>query len=316
MSEPEPGLVERLLRFDDRALGRSISAIEAGDPQALATLRGLRARGGSARVVGVTGTPGSGKSTLVDALVAVMRAQGARVAVVAIDPSSPYSGGAILGDRIRMARWYADPHVFVRSMATRGHLGGLAAAALQVVALLDAVGFDRILVETVGVGQSEVEVARAADTTVVVLTPGQGDGVQAVKAGLLEIADVFVVNKADQPGAERLVNDLRGAIGLAEAPPAGAWIPPVLATVASRGEGVAVLGGAIARHHAHLVARGGMPEVRRERVRAEVRALLTEAARRALADIPDAALDALVAGERDADTIVAALLRRAGEATA
>jgi LAO/AO transport system kinase len=311
VSDAATALGARLLDRDERALGRVISGIESGDGSARALLRELRAHGAVAAVVGVTGTPGSGKSTLVDALVALARARGERVAVVAVDPSSPYSGGAILGDRIRMSRWQADPDVFVRSMAARGQLGGLAAAALQVVALLEAVGFERIFVETVGVGQSEVEVAAGVDTTLVLLTPGQGDGVQAVKAGLMEVADVFVVNKADHPGAERLVTEVRGAQGLVPPAEARDWTPPVLTTVASRAEGVQDVDAAIARHRAHVAGGGGAPALRRSRVRSEVRALVAAAVRRALARVPDADLDAVAAGEHDADAIAAALLRRA-----
>ncbi len=332
-------LARRAAAGDERSLARLISGIEAGEPVSLEALRSLRAtRAGAAasagvdanagvdasagvappgaRVVGVTGAPGSGKSTLVDALVRVSRELDRRVAVLAVDPSSPYTGGAILGDRIRMARWHADEAVFVRSMAARGHLGGLAAAALQVVALLEAVGFDLVLVETVGVGQSEVEVAAAVDTTVVVLTPGQGDGVQAVKAGLMEVADVFVVNKADQPGAERLVRDVRGALGLAGPPPAGTWSPPVLTSVATREEGVAELSAAIDRHREHLEASGASDRARRRRVRGEVRALVAEAVRRELARVPEEELDSVAEGERDARTLAMALLSRAADANA
>ena len=304
-------MVERVLAGDERSLARLISRVEAGDAVGAAALRTLRPRSGRARVVGVTGAPGSGKSTLVDALIAIARARGERVAVLAVDPSSPYSGGAILGDRIRMARWHADEGVFVRSMAARGHLGGLAAATLQVVTLLDAVGFDLVLVETVGVGQSEVEVAAAVDTTLVVLTPGQGDGVQAVKAGLMEIADVFVVNKADQGGADRVVRDVRAALALAA--PAGehAWLPPVVTSVASQGTGVSDVDAEIARFERHLIERGGLARKRRGRAREEVRALMVEAARRALSSVPEAILDDVIAGGRDPHAVALEMLGRA-----
>src|SRR5690606_12433713 len=205
----------------------------AGSDAGQELLRGLRDRTGRAAVVGITGSPGAGKSTLTDALIAVLREHGRRVGVVAIDPTSPFSGGAILGDRIRMTRWHSDPGVFIRSMATRGHLGGLAAATLQVVALLDAVGFDHVLIETVGVGQSEVDVVQAADTTVVVLTPGQGDGVQAFKAGIMEIADVFCINKYDLPGADRLRREVAAALELGDHD-AHTWFPPIVGTVAAK----------------------------------------------------------------------------------
>jgi len=311
VSEFAEALVERVLAGDERSLARLISRIEAGDPVGTAALRALRPRSGRARVVGITGAPGSGKSTLVDALIAVSRQRDERVAVLAVDPSSPYSGGAILGDRIRMARWHADAGVYVRSMAARGHLGGLAAATLQVVTLLDAVGFDLVLVETVGVGQSEVEVAAAVDTTLVVLTPGQGDGVQAVKAGLMEIADVFVVNKADQPGAERVVRDVRAALALAAPEGEHAWLPPVVTTVASRGTGVPEVDVEIGRFERHLVGHGGLALKRRGRAREEVRALMVEAARRAIAGVPDAVFDDVIAGGRDPDAVAMEMLGRA-----
>ena len=208
-------LLQRVEAGEPRALARAITLIESGAKTGQELLARLRPAGGKARVIGITGAPGSGKSTLTDGLVGWARARDERVAVVAVDPSSPFSGGAILGDRIRMTRWHSDPQVFIRSMATRGHLGGLAAATLQVVAFLDAVGFGTILIETVGVGQSEVEIADAADTTVLVLTPGQGDAVQAFKAGIMEIADLFVINKADQPGADRLKREIRAMLAIA-----------------------------------------------------------------------------------------------------
>lgn len=304
-----------LLAGDERALARAISGLEAAEGGAHMLLRELRRRGRQARVVGVTGPPGAGKSTLVDALVAAERAAGARVAVVAVDPSSPFSGGAILGDRIRMSRWYGDAQVFVRSMAARGQAGGLAASTLQVVALLEGVGFDPVIVETVGVGQSEVDVAAAVDSTVVVLTPGYGDGVQAVKAGVMEIGDLFVVNKADQAGADRALRDVRDALALA-APAADAWSPEVLATVAPRGEGVADLVAALARHRRFLESSGRLQGLRRERVRSEVRALLAEAARRALARVDDALLDAVVLGERSADAVARDLVAAAARDSA
>src|SRR5690606_5140382 len=231
-----------------RAVARALSLVERGDAAGSELLKRVRPQTGRARVVGLTGSPGSGKSTLSDALIGAWRENGLTVAVVAVDPTSPYSGGAILGDRIRMLRWYQDDGVFIRSMATRGHLGGLAAATLRAVALLDAAGYQRVLVETVGVGQSEVAVAEAADSTVVVLTPGQGDGVQAFKAGIMEIGDLFCVNKADLPGADRVRRDVRAALDLAPAP-ASAWRPPIVATVASRGEGIPDLLHKLELHH-------------------------------------------------------------------
>src|SRR5690625_4791862 len=199
---------------DERAVARGLSLIEAGDNEGQELLQELRRQEGHARLIGITGTPGSGKSTLVDRLIEHARQQNLKVAVVAVDPSSPYSGGAILGDRIRMMRWHSDPDVFIRSLATRGQLGGLSAATMQSAALLDAAGFDLILIETVGVGQSEVDIAEVADATVLVLTPGQGDSVQAFKAGVMEVADIFVVNKADQPGVDRLRREIAALLSL------------------------------------------------------------------------------------------------------
>jgi len=269
-------------------------------------LRAVRARGGGAHLVGVTGSPGSGKSTLTDGLIAVARAQNKRVAVLAVDPTSPYSGGAILGDRIRMMRHHLDAGVFIRSMATRGHLGGLAAATLQVTALLDAFGFDLILIETVGVGQSEVDIVRVADTTLLTLTPGQGDGVQAFKAGIMEIADVFVINKADQPGSGRLVREVKAALGLA--PQGEGWSPPILETVASEGAELAELFEALSAHRAHLEATDALGALRQGRVRFEVAAILSERVRRRLARLEPGLIDAVLAGDASADELVDTLL--------
>jgi len=302
------GLVDRLERRDERALARAMTLIERQDLAGEELLRELRPRTGSARVIGVTGSPGSGKSTLTDAVIAKYRAAGDSVGVVAIDPSSPFSGGAILGDRIRMMRWHDDPGVFIRSMATRGHLGGLAAATLQVVALLDAAGFDHVIVETVGVGQSEIDIVEAADTTVLVLTPGAGDGVQAFKAGVMEIADVFCVNKSDLPGADRVRQDVRGALDLAM-PAEDAWRQPIVATVASTGAGVDDLLVRIAAHHDHLAQRGLLEERLRRRVRAEVTALLGAALRSAWEQRQEQAVTDILAGVTTPRQAVAELWR-------
>jgi len=287
-----------------------MTLIEAGAPEGQALLTSVRDRTGRGTVVGITGSPGAGKSTLTDGLIAAARAQGRRVGVVAIDPTSPFSGGAILGDRIRMTRWHSDPGVFIRSMATRGHLGGLAAATLQVVALLDAAGFDTIFVETVGVGQSEVDVVQAADTTVVVLTPGQGDGVQAFKAGIMEIADVFCINKYDHPGADRLRREIGAALELG--PKETAWRPPIAGTIASRGEGVDELLGHVDDHRAFLGASGELGAARRRRVRAEVSAVLGERLRRALAEREAEAIDAVLSGSASPADVVDSLIARLG----
>lgn len=297
-----------LLAGDERALARAISQVEAGTESGQELLRSVRELTGRARVIGVTGSPGAGKSTLTDALIGELRGHGKRVGVVAIDPTSPFSGGAILGDRIRMTRWHADSGVFIRSMATRGHLGGLAAATLQVVALLDAAGFDYVLVETVGVGQSEVDVVQAADTTVVVLTPGQGDGVQAFKAGIMEIADVFCINKYDQPGADRLRREVAGALELGMYDDQ-IWFAPIVGTVATKGEGVPELVEKIHEHQVH-VGPAGLEQSRRARVRAEVVATLGEQLRRALVEGEAEAVDAVLAGSATPAAVVRELLRR------
>jgi LAO/AO transport system kinase len=239
--------------------------------------------------VGITGPPGAGKSTLVERLALAARAAGRSVGIVAVDPSSPFTGGALLGDRIRMTGASGDAGVFIRSMASRGTLGGLAAASAELADLLDAQGRDLVFLETVGVGQSELEVAQAADTTVLVLTPESGDAIQAMKAGLLEAGEVVVVNKADRGGADRLRRALEAAMGWREAPRDG-WRPPVLAASAERDEGVAQLGAAIDAHRAHLVATGGWDARRRERWRARVRSVVERRVARRLWEGPAAAL--------------------------
>jgi LAO/AO transport system kinase len=225
-----------------RALARAATGIENGDPEAIAVLRELEPRVGRATIVGITGPSGAGKSTLIDALARELRKEGRTVGILAVDPSSRTTGGAILGDRIRMLAHHADPGVFIRSMATRGTLGGLAEATGDVARLLDAAGRDFVLIETVGVGQAEIAIADLAQVTVVVLVPGMGDDVQSIKAGILEIADIYVVNKADQPGADRLVRELGAALSLGGP---GARQPPIVRTVASEGQGIAELAAAI-----------------------------------------------------------------------
>ncbi|HKQ60736.1 MAG TPA: methylmalonyl Co-A mutase-associated GTPase MeaB, partial [Candidatus Polarisedimenticolaceae bacterium] len=259
-------LVERLLAGDTRALARAISLVEENVPEAAPLLRAVFARGGAANVVGITGAPGAGKSSLLHRLVTEHRARGRRVGVVAIDPSSAFSGGAILGDRVRMQEHATDPGVFIRSMATRGHLGGLARATHDVVDLVAAAGYDPLLVETVGVGQDEIDVVRLADAVAVVLMPGAGDDIQAIKAGILEIADLFVINKADQPGADRLESDLRSMLALAPAP---RRTPEILRTVAVTGEGVGALADHLARFLESLDP-AARAERRRERARARL----------------------------------------------
>ena len=266
-------LAERLLGGDRLALARLISAIEAGRADAREAVRCLFPSTGAAHVVGITGPPGSGKSTLTTRLAMEYRRRDKTVGIVAVDPTSPFTGGAILGDRIRMMELHADPGVFVRSMATRGLMGGLSRSTLDVILLLDAAGKDVVLVETVGVGQDEVEIARAADTTVVVGVPNLGDDIQAIKAGILEIADLLVVNKADLPGADRLAADLRSMLQLSEQ---RAWRVPILQTVATDGEGVARLVDSIGEHRAYLESSGAWRARRAEVARRQVRAIVED----------------------------------------
>ena len=267
MTDP---LARGVLDGDPRAIGRAISRIERGADLA-GLVRAIFPSTGRARVIGVTGPPGAGKSTLVARMARAYRDAGRRVGIVAIDPSSPFSGGAILGDRIRMSELDADPGVFIRSMATRGALGGLSRATNDAVDVLDAAGFDVVIVETVGVGQDEVDVVRAADSVVVVVPPGLGDDIQALKAGILEIADVFVVNKADREGADRAAAELKMNLEFS-APQA--WRPPILLAVATRNEGVAAVLERLEEHRAHLAASGEARERRLRRARARLRALL------------------------------------------
>lgn len=256
---------------DRAALARLLTVVEKGGDEAASVDRVAFARSGQARTVGLTGSPGAGKSTLTSGLIGQARADGLRVGVLAIDPSSPFTGGAILGDRVRMGDHALDPGVFIRSMATRGHLGGLAVATPQAVRVLDAAGCDLVLIETVGVGQVEVEVAGEADTTVVVVNPGWGDAVQANKAGLMEIADAFVINKADRAGVAETRRDLDQMLELSSVhPDALAWRPPIVATVASTGEGVAELWQELRRHHEHLIASGVLAQRRSDRLAAEL----------------------------------------------
>jgi len=265
--------VDRLVSGDVRALARAISVVEENAGGSAAMLRGVFPHTGAATVIGVTGSPGAGKSSLVDRLIASLREQGRRVGVVAVDPSSAYSGGAILGDRVRMQGHATDDGVFIRSMASRGHMGGLARAASDAVDLMDAAGYDPVIIETVGVGQDEIEVARAADVVTVVLVPGMGDDIQAIKAGILEIADVFVINKADRPGADKVAADLDAMMALA--PASSRTRPPIFRTVATSGEGVPALRDGLL---AYVASAGAEKRARRRWERAEMRFLgvLTE----------------------------------------
>jgi LAO/AO transport system kinase len=263
--EPDE-LLRRALDGDRRAVARLISLVEDGGPDLGRIMQELYPHTGDAYSVGITGSPGAGKSTLTDRIVARIRRNDLKVGVLAIDPSSPFSGGALLGDRVRMQGHATDPEVFIRSMATRGHLGGLALAAPEAVRVLDAVGNDIILIETVGVGQAEVEVADACDTTLVVLTPGMGDAVQAAKAGLMEIADVYVINKADRPGTKEIVRELKHMMQMTST----AWKPPIVETVAIKDEGTDELWAAVEKHRAYQEEGGLLAARRRRRVMREI----------------------------------------------
>ena len=254
MSGGRRGVVERVLAGDVRAAARLMRAVDDDHPRARQALDALFPHTGRARIVGLTGNPGSGKSTLVDGLIRGLRARGHTVGCVAVDPTSPFSGGAILGDRVRMQDHALDEGVFIRSVATRGTLGGVSRSTPAMIQILDAMGFDVILIETVGVGQAEVDVVKLADTSVVVAVPGLGDEIQATKAGLMEIADIFVINKADRDGHQRLHRELRTMLHLAPAPPDDwpHWQPPILKTVATTGEGIDALIGALDQHHDFL----------------------------------------------------------------
>lgn len=268
-----------------RAVARLISLVEGASPQLREVMAALAPHCGNAYVVGLTGSPGVGKSTSTSALVTAFRRQGRRVGILAVDPSSPFSGGALLGDRVRMGEHASDPGVYIRSMATRGHLGGLAWAAPQAIRVLDAAGCDVVLVETVGVGQSEVEIAAQADTSVVLLAPGMGDGIQAAKAGILEIGDVYVVNKADRDGADATVRELNHMLGLGEARKPGDWRPSVLKTVAARGEGVDEVVAALEKHRGWMEERGVLTERRTARAAHEIETIAVTALRERMGEL-------------------------------
>ncbi len=295
--------IQRARDGDARALGRLLSLVENGAPQLRAIMKALAPLTGQARVLGLTGSPGVGKSTVTGALVAAYRGQGLRVGVLAIDPTSPFTGGALLGDRVRMQQHATDQGVFIRSMANRGHLGGLSAATPQAVRVLDAAGFDVVLIETVGVGQAEVEIAGLADTTMVIVAPGLGDAIQAAKAGILEISDVFVVNKSDKPGAQAAVRDLRGMIAMARRG-AGDWKPPIVSTTAATREGIGELAAKLEQHRAWLGSSGEGERRRRARAREEISAIALAELRARMGGLPgDERIDGLAgrvaAGELD-----------------
>ncbi len=301
-------LIKRVRGGDSRALARAITSVENRTPESVDILKALFPYSGNARVIGITGSPGAGKSTLVDQLARDYRRQGKTVGIIAVDPTSPFSGGAILGDRIRMQAHHGDPGIFIRSMATRGSLGGLARATAEVATVLDASGRDVVLIETVGVGQDEIDVVRLADVTVVVLVPGMGDDVQSIKAGIMEVADVFAINKADRDGAERVEREVRAMQSLAMRK--DNWVPPIVKTVATEGVGVDKLATAIADYEGFLrkngLTRGYKIERWRERLVQMLRdSLLERVLRERMDDAKFRALAAEIAdGKRDPYSLI------------
>ncbi|GGD29419.1 methylmalonyl Co-A mutase-associated GTPase MeaB [Nocardioides daphniae] len=309
-----PDLVSRAREGQHAAVARLLTLVEDASPLLHEVMTALAPHWGRAHVVGLTGSPGVGKSTSTNALVGELRRRGQRVAVLAVDPSSPFSGGALLGDRVRMGDHTGDPDVYIRSMASRGHLGGLSWAAPQAVRVLDAVGFDTVLVETVGVGQSEVEIAGLADTTVVLLAPGMGDGIQAAKAGILEIGDLYVVNKADRDGADVVRRDLRTMLSHSERPE-GSWRRPVLKAVARSGEGMPEVVAKLAEHKEWLSTSGELTRRRTARAQREVEAIALETMRRRWGSVGEQGILAdlagrVVAGRLDPHTAADQLLDR------
>ena len=312
-AKTEESLAKRLLAGDKRALARAITLIENDDPQGWELVREVFPSTGKARIVGFTGPPGVGKSTLIGALTAEMRKDDRQVAVLSIDPSSPFTHGALLGDRIRLSDHFLDSGVFIRSMASRGALGGLSEATLQAALLMDASGKDDVLIETVGVGQAEIDIVDHGDTVVLVLMPGSGDSIQALKAGVMEIPDVIVVNKADHPMTDTMIREIRGVLSLG---PAVSWRVPILRAEAARGEGVAELAAKIVEHREHIESEGTLAERRARNLRNEVLELAAARLRRRLEDtITDpevkALLEKVVSRELDPASAASELLERA-----
>jgi LAO/AO transport system kinase len=307
-------LAERLAAGEKRALARAITLIESDDPAGWELVREVYPRTGKARIIGFTGPPGVGKSTLIGALTGELRKREREVAVLSIDPSSPFTRGALLGDRIRLTDHFLDPGVFIRSMASRGALGGLSEAALQVALIMDAAGKDDVLIETVGVGQAEIDIVDHADTIVLALMPGSGDSIQALKAGVMEIPDVIVVNKADHPMTDTMVREVRGVLALSQDPEG--WKVPILRTEAARGEGVDELAAKIDEHRAFIEEKGTLAERRARNLRSEVLGIATSRMRRRLEQTVSAdpataeLLDRVVRRELDPATAASELLEK------
>ncbi len=310
-------IVERLLSGDRRALARMVTLIENEVPQAQRYLAELHQYAGKAHIVGVTGAPGAGKSTLVTQLVRELRRRDCKIGVIAVDPTSPFTGGAILGDRIRMMELAGDPNVFIRSMASRGSLGGLSSSTRDVVRAMDAAGYDPIIIETVGTGQAEVEVMRAAQTVLVVSAPGMGDEIQAIKAGILEIADIFVVSKMDKPGADQTVAELAMLLSLDPNRRKTAWRIPIIKTSALKGLGIDELADAIQKHRTYLTTSGMWQQRALRQSRSEVEALIVhtvmQALRRTISeDEWNMLIEQITMRERDPYTVAQELLKRIG----
>jgi LAO/AO transport system kinase len=319
MSQAQQTLAQRLLDGDKRALARAITLVESDDPAGWELVREVYPHTGKASIVGLTGAPGAGKSTLIGALTKLRREQDREIAVLSIDPSSPFTHGALLGDRIRLTDHFLDPGVFIRSMANRGALGGLSEAALQAALLMDAAGKDDVFLETVGVGQAEVDIIDHADTIVLVLMPGSGDSIQALKAGVMEIPDIIVVNKADHPLTDTMVREIRGVLSLA---PQRGWRVPIIKTQAHKGEGVAELVAKLDEHRQFITDEGTLSERRRRNLRSEVVAICTFRLRRRLEEQLDAdttfaeLLDEVVARRLDPATAASRILERLDAAAA
>ncbi len=311
-------LAEEILDGSVKSLARLISWLEDDDDRAYEEMRKLYPHTGNAYVIGITGSPGAGKSTLTDKLTQELRKKGYTVGIIAVDPSSPFTGGAVLGDRVRMSKLCLDPGVYIRSMATRGHLGGVAKATNDAVRALDAFGKDIIIIETVGVGQDEIDVIKIVDTTILVLVPGMGDVIQSMKAGVMEIADIFVINKADHPGAEQLETEIKIRLDQDKHAKGVTWIPPVIKTVAVEGKGIDKLAEAIEKHRKFLEETGELELKRKKRVKEEILSLVENTLIRILQEkfvskeSFDTVVEEIISGNNDPYTTAKELLRRIG----